>query len=99
MQTQGCGRSPDKGMNYDLSASCWFNRVYNWFMVWHVHCYAAVCKQGKGKTMKVTIEVPDTTKVIIYSYGYIDKNNHDTIGRKVLLSQDLEEFKNVDRDM
>ena len=49
--------------------------------------------------MKVTIEVPDTTKVIIYSYGYIDKNNHDTIGRKVLLSQDLEEFKNVDRDM
>lgn len=49
--------------------------------------------------MKVTIEVPDTTKVIIYSYGYIDKNNHDMIGRKVLLSQDLEEFKNVDRDM
>lgn len=49
--------------------------------------------------MKVTIEVPDTTKVIIYNYGYIDKNNHDMIGRKVLLSQDLEEFKNVDRDM
>ena len=86
-------------MNYDRSVSCRFYRVYNRFMVRPDLVRTAGCKQGKEKTMKVTIEVPDTTKVIIYSYGYIDKNNNNMIERKVLLSKDLEEFKNVDRDL
>lgn len=47
MQTQSCGRSTDRGINYDRSVSCRFYRVYNWFMVWSDSGCGFRCKQGK----------------------------------------------------
>ena len=44
--------------------------------------------------MKITIEVPDTVKVVTYQYLYPDpEGNGSIIGQKILDSDDIDKFR------